>query len=121
MKSKVYFVSVKNSQDILATSEKLKKLLDVSLVLDVAPKGERVCVKMHFGEEGNTGFVNPAYARVICDRITAKGGAAFLSDANTLYRGKRINSSDHLKVACDHGFTKEAIGAEVIIPDDTKK
>lgn len=121
MKSKVYFVSVKNSEDIPATCEKLKRLLDASRILDVVPKGERVCVKVHFGEEGNTGFINPAYVRIVCDGIAAKGSTAFLSDANTLYRGKRINSSDHLKVACDHGFTKEAIGAEVIIPDDTKK
>jgi len=44
-----------------------------------------------------------------------------LSDTNTLYRGERLNSKDHLKLALEHGFTKQATGVDVIIPDDTKK
>ena len=121
MKSKVYFVSVKASNDIQAVNEKLKSLLDKSKVLDFIPKAEKVVVKVHFGEEGNTGFVRAEHLRVICDKICSRGSSAFLSDANTLYRGRRLNSEDHLKLAYEHGFTKEACGADVIIPDDTKK
>jgi hypothetical protein len=121
MKSKVYFVPIKDANDLQAVNEKLKVLLDKSRVLSFIPEKSKVCVKLHFGEEGSTGFVRPEHLRVICDEITANGGSAFLSDANTLYRGSRLNSKEHLKIAYDHGFTKEATGAEVIIPDEAKK
>ncbi|MFH0913385.1 MAG: DUF362 domain-containing protein, partial [Candidatus Omnitrophota bacterium] len=68
----------------------------------------------------NTGFVKPQYLRVICDGILAKGARVFLCDTNTLYRGQRTNSKDHLAIAALHGFTKEATGVEVIIPDDSQ-
>jgi len=76
---------------------------------------------MHFGEEGNTGFVNPQYVRVINDEITLKGALTNLADTNTLYRGRRTNSSDHTGIAYEHGFTRAITGTEVVIPDDTKK
>lgn len=121
MKSKVYFVPVNNSDNSKTIRDKIKRLIEESRALDFINKDYHVAVKMHFGEEGNTGFVNPEYVRVICDKITAKGATAFLSDANTLYRGRRLNSKDHLELAREHGFTKEATGVEVVIPDDTKK
>jgi hypothetical protein len=121
MKSRVYFVAVKDSDEGRAIRDKLKRLLEESRVLDFIRKENEVAVKAHFGEEGNTGFVSPDYVRVICDGIVSKGAAVFLSDANTLYRGRRLNSRDHLELAHEHGFTKEATGVDVIIPDDTKK
>ncbi len=121
MKSRVYFIPVEGSDSLQAINKKLKRLLDESSCLDFVRKKDNVAVKLHFGEEGNTGFVNPAHVRVICDGVSQKGGRPFLSDANTLYRGRRLNSADHLKLAGEHGFTREACAAEVIIPDDTKK
>lgn len=121
MKSKVCFVSVNKSDNSGSICDKVKKLIEESKVFDFINQGQRVAVKIHFGEEGNTGFVNPEYVRVVCDKITAKGANAFLSDANTLYPGKRLNSKEHLKLAHRHGFTKQATGLEVIIPDDSKK
>ena len=78
-------------------------------------------MNLHFGEEGTTGYVRPEHLRLICDEIVKMGTTPFLSDANTLYRGKRLNSKDHLGVAMSHGFTKQAVGADIFIPDDTKK
>jgi len=121
MKSKVYFVAVKDSGDIPDVKRKLKKLLDESKVTDFIRKEHKVAVKAHFGEEGNTGYVRPEYVRIICDEIDKKCASAFLSDANTLYRGRRTNSKDHLKLAREHGFTKDSTGMEIIIPDDSKK
>jgi len=121
MKSKVYFIPVDNSNELALVNEKLKKLLAASKILDFIGKDDRVVIKLHFGEEGNTGFIRPQHLRPIADGITSKGAGAFLSDANTLYRGRRLNSSDHLMLAYDHGFTQEVTGLDVIIPDDTKK
>jgi hypothetical protein len=121
MKSKVYFVAVKDANDIRAVNEKLKRLIKESRTLDFIRKEYKVGVKLHFGEEGNAAFVRPEHVRVVCDEIVSKGATAFLSDANTLYRGRRLNSKDHLALAREHGFTKEAVGIDTIIPDDTKK
>lgn len=121
MKSKVYFIRSSDSDGIELVRGKLSRLLEESRLFDFIRKGDKVAVKMHFGEEGNTGFVKPEYLRVVCDDISKKQATPLLADTNTLYRGKRMNSKDHLSLAYEHGFTKDRAGAEVIIPDDTKK
>jgi uncharacterized protein len=121
MKSKVYAVNIKDADDIRTVNDRLKVLLANSKVFDILGTNQRVAVKAHFGEEGNTGFVRPDHVRVICDEIHRKGAVPLLSDANTLYRGRRLNSKDHLALAHEHGFTKEALGVDIFIPDDGKK
>lgn len=121
MKSKVYFVRVNDSDATGIIKSKLKRLIETSQVLDFIRKGDRVAMKIHFGEEGNTGYVRPEFVRVLSDNITKKQANHFLSDTNTLYRGARTNSQDHLKLAYEHGFTKEVCGSGVLIADDTRK
>ena len=121
MSSKVYFIPLARSDNLQIINEELKELLDKSNLLDFIENNDKCAVKVHFGEEGNTGFVRPEHLRVVCDEIRARGGDAFLSDANTLYRGKRLNSKDHLALAYEHGFTKEITATDVIIPDDSKQ
>ncbi len=121
MKSRVYFIAVSEDESSGVIEDKLLRLLQVSRIADCIGRKESVAVKMHFGEEGNTGYVHPEYLRIICDAIKERGARPFLSDTNTLYRGRRVNSKEHLKLAHEHGFTKGAIGTQVIIPDETKK
>jgi len=121
MKSKVYFIPVNSTDDTNVVSLKLKALLEKSNILGFLRKDNKVAVKIHFGEDGNTGFVKPDYVRIICDGIKNKGSSVSLSDTNALYRGRRTNSKDHLNLAAEHGFTKESTGAKIVIPDDTKK
>lgn len=118
-KSKVYFIPVKETDPAGLIAQKLNKLIEQSQILNFISKDQKIAIKIHFGEEGNTGFVKPEYARAICDTIANKKAKAFLADTNTLYKGKRTNSTDHLKIAAEHGFTKEKVNADIIIPDDT--
>ncbi|MFH0762265.1 MAG: DUF362 domain-containing protein [Candidatus Omnitrophota bacterium] len=123
MKSKVYFTAVDNSDNVRLISAKLKSLLDESGLLGFIKKDERVAVKMHFGEEDNTGFVPAQYLGIICEGIIKQPGRQakpFLIDTNTLYRGKRMNSRQHIRLAYSHGFTKDKTGVEVIIPEDSQ-
>lgn len=120
MKSKVYFTQIDNADSPENIAAKLTRLLDKSQLLGFIGKNDTVAVKMHFGEEGNTGFIQPRYLRIICAAVTAKEARCFLIDTNTLYRGKRTNSKEHLQLAYQHGFTKEGVGVEVIIPDDAR-
>ena len=120
-KSKVYFIPVSEQDKSPIIAKKLRNLLSESRILDFLSRGQRVAVKIHFGEEGNTGFVKPEHVRIVCDAISDKGAKAFLSETNTLYKGRRTNSQEHLAIAAEHGFTKERMGVDIIIPDDSKK
>ncbi len=119
MKSRVYFISIDSLDNLQVINQKLKCLIDESKVLDFIQKKDKVAVKLHFGEEGNTGFVIPQHVRVVSDAAISFGASVFLAETNTLYRGRRLNSQEHLKLAYEHGFTKEITHADLIIPDDT--
>lgn len=119
--SKVYFVKVSESDAVESVKAKLEKLIDSSKLFDFIKSSGHAAVKMHFGEEGNTGHVRAEYASVVCRKVIEKGSEPFLADTNTLYRGRRTNSVDHIKLVAEHGFTKDACSADIIVPDDTKK
>lgn len=76
---------------------------------------DRVAVKLHFGEEGNTRFVSPANLRPILASLARHNSNHFLTDANALYRGRRHNATDHLEIARKHGFFD--LGVPVVIAD----
>ncbi len=121
MKSTVYYVPVENAEPEDAVARKLVRLCQGSGLFGRIQARQTVAVKLHFGEEGNQGFVRPAFLAAICDQVRQRLARPVLADTNTLYRGRRTNSADHLTLAYEHGFTPEATGAEVIIPDDTRK
>jgi hypothetical protein len=74
-----------------------------------------VAIKVHFGEKGNTRYVPPGHIRPIIEVLRPLKGKLFLTDANTLYRGMRLNATDHLKIAKEHGF--ESLGTKILIAD----
>jgi uncharacterized protein len=78
-------------------------------------KKDRIAVKLHFGEEGNTRFVSPENLRPILACLAKHNSNHFLTDANALYRGMRHNATDHLKIVQKHGFDK--LGLPVVIAD----
>ena len=121
MKSKVWYCPVENGESVPAVKNKLARLIDASKVLACVGKKELAAVKLHFGEEGNTGHVDPEYVGVICGAIAGRGALPFFSDTNTLYKGRRTKSSDHIQLAYEHGFTPQNIHAEIDIPDDDVK
>jgi uncharacterized Fe-S center protein len=120
MKSRVYFIGVDNQDNRKSINQKFARLIKESKVLDCLQENDRAVFKLHFGEEGNTGFVHPEHIRVAVDAALGQGAQVFLADTNTLYRGKRLNSSEHLKLAYQHGFTKKITNADVIIPNDQR-
>ena len=119
MKSKVYFTPVSDSDDRTAIKAKFSRLLDESKALDFISVGQKVAIKVHFGEEENTGFVKPEYVSIACDRIIKKQASPLVTDTNTLYKGRRSSTTEHLELAREHGFTDEVLGAAVVIAADT--
>jgi hypothetical protein len=74
-------------------------------------------VKIHFGEPGNLAYIRPNFASTVVNYIKSKGAMPFLTDANTLYVGRRSNAVDHLRSAWENGFNPLAVDCPVIIAD----
>ena len=112
----VWFAPMRSPKK-LSLVKRAGTLLERAGLAEAIEENDLVAVKMHFGEEGNTGFVQPIFVREVVSRIRAHGGKPFLTDANTLYRGKRFNAVDHLACAVHNGFSFATIDAPVIIAD----
>jgi uncharacterized Fe-S center protein len=113
--AKVYFADLKANQESLL--RKVDRLCTACGMDQFINKGDLVAIKMHFGEPGNTGYVRAQYVRRLVDKLTKLGARPFLTDANTLYVGRRSNAVDHLRSAVLNGFDFAVAGAPVIIAD----
>ncbi|HBY03575.1 MAG TPA: 4Fe-4S ferredoxin [Desulfotomaculum sp.] len=112
----VYFTDLRarHSENLF---DKLAKLFKKAGFEELISKKDLVAVKLHFGEKGNTGYLNPLFVRNIVDQVKKLGGKPFLTDTNTLYAGSRENSIDHLQTAIENGFAYAVTAASLIIAD----
>ena len=115
MPAKVYFAPVEKDKE--KNVENLKKLFDAAGAKDCLKTNDSVAIKMHFGEPGNTAFLKPHYIKPIVEKTLELNVKPFLTDANTLYKGGRNNSKDHLESAKKHGYSKETMGIPTVIAD----
>lgn len=118
-KSKVYFIDFHTSpkQNIL---KKLLKLVEKAGISQIDFEKKLVAIKIHFGEPGNLSYIRPNFAAVIVKLVEELGGLPFLTDANTLYKGRRSNAVYHLQAAMENGFNPMAVGCNVMIADGLK-
>lgn len=112
--SNVYFSNFHGKKSRLDMTSKLFDKADFKSIID---PGDIVAIKVHFGEPGNTAFLSPIFARRVVEKIKEAGGKPFLTDANTLYVGRRSNAVDHLISAIENGFSYATVGAPVVIAD----
>lgn len=116
MASKVYFTNLRvNSKTSLL--DKLEKLFHKAGFDRTITPRDLVAIKLHFGEPGNLAYIRPPFVRRVVDIVKKLEGRPFLTDANTLYVGKRANSVDHLESAIQNGFDYAVVGAPLIIAD----
>ena len=117
MISEVYFTNMTSNNPNDSLLLKLERLYERTGFSFLISENDKVAIKTHFGEIGNTGYIQPQYARKIVDALKKLNSKPFLTDTNTLYHAKRDNSVDHLETATKHGFTYSVINAPVIIAD----
>ncbi|MHB8908299.1 MAG: DUF362 domain-containing protein [Syntrophales bacterium] len=79
--------------------------------------GDRVGIKIHWGEKGNESFLPPSYTQTIVRWLQESGLKPFVFDTTVLYSGGRRTASDSLKTAAEHGFTEAYLGCPVLIGD----
>ena len=118
MPSNVYLVRLNSGESDEVISKKLCNLAERSNVLNFIKKDSYTGIKIHFGEEGNTGHIKAQWLKDLVARVQGITKNIFFTDTNVLYKqSKRTNSVDHFKLAHEHGFGFEDTGVPVIIAD----
>lgn len=116
----VYFATSRAREAKESLMSKIKVLFEVAGMKKMISPGDVVAVKLHMGEKGNTRFLRPIFARKIVEEIKEVGGKPFITDTCGLgLISPRGNSIGYLKIAAEHGYTQDAMGAPIIIADGT--
>ncbi len=115
-KSKVYYLNI-NKKHGISLVNRLGDAIDDLKMLSGMDNGDRVGIKLHFGERGGFSYIRPPFIGSIVERVKRNGGNPFLTDSNTLYHHKRDNAVDHLVTASINGFGYDTVGCPVIIAD----
>jgi len=116
MASKVYFWNLRASSKA-PLHARMRSLLKAAKADQYISEGDLTAIKLHFGEEGTTGFLRPLWIKPILDYIAESGGKSFLTDASTLYVGQRGEAVSHSLCAAKHGWDPLILNAPVIIAD----
>ena len=118
MASDVFMIKVKNGDPDEVMARKLNELIDASGVLKFIQREDYTGIKIHFGEEGNTGHIKAEWLKGLVERLRSITNNIFFTDTNVLYKqSKRTNAVDHLKLAYSHGFDFQKMSVPVIIAD----
>lgn len=91
-----------------------RTLADITLPFS---PGNRVGIKLHWGEKGNKTFLPPVYAREVARFLIDRGMRPCVLDTTVLYSGGRRSGADSLQTAAEHGYTEDYLGCPVIIAD----
>ena len=117
--AKVYFTDFRCTGDENLQA-KFTRLMKAAGMGKIDFEDRFTAIKLHFGEVGNMAYLRPNWAKTVADFVKERGGRPFLTDANTLYVGKRKHALDHLEIAYENGFSPFATGCHVIIADGLK-
>lgn len=116
MSSKVYFIDL-SANASMNLQRKLEKLIRKAGIETIDFNRKITAIKIHFGEPGNLAYIRPNFAATVVNFLISKGAKPFLTDANTMYTGRRSNAVDHLRSAWENGFNPLAVDCPVIIAD----
>ncbi len=122
MKSKVFFTDRQARPDYNMLDKLEHIFKELGLDKEIRP-GDKVMVKTHFGQWGNTNYLRPAYTRKIVDLVRAAGGEPFVAETTGLgygvggAYGGRTTTPEYLAMATLNGFTEATVGAPIIMAD----
>lgn len=115
MNSEVHFFDVGNYMNIF---KGIDDLLNTMIGKEVGV-GDRVAIKVHFGERGNYTYIRPVFVRRVVDFVRSRGGLPFVTDTTTLYPGgARMTVKEELETARYNGFSEEGLGCPIVIADE---
>lgn len=79
--------------------------------------GGRIAVKTHMGEPGNTYYIRPELARLVCGIISGIGCEPFIFDTPVAYSSPRNSTDGYLKSAAAHGYSEKSLECPVVVSD----
>jgi uncharacterized Fe-S center protein len=100
---------------VIHVQEELKGVITEQIVETFEP-GERVALKLHFGEPGNSTRLKPGTVRPFVDILKTHNIHPFLFDSPVMYHSPRNTAESYLAVAKKHGFFD--LGCPVVISDE---
>src|SRR4030042_3814513 len=120
MSSKVWFMNDRAQSFETSMVAKMLTVFDAAGFAEMISPGDVVAVKLHCGEDNNTGYLRPVYARALVDRIKELGGRPFVCDTTTLpYMpvSARCTALDELLTAERNGYNSATLGCPFIVAD----
>ncbi|MDR3631540.1 MAG: DUF362 domain-containing protein [Desulfocapsaceae bacterium] len=117
MRENVYYIEASDNENDEVLCEKLQSLIQAEDLLGFVADKDIAAVKTHFGESPDLGFARPLYLKMLGREIQARGGAPFLTETSTLYKGNRDNAIKHIAHAQAQGFDFAATGMPIIMAD----
>ena len=78
---------------------------------------KKVGIKVHFGENGNRNHLRPEFVRAAAVAASYYNLQPVVIETTALYRGRRQEAFEHLRLAREHGFTTQSILSPVEILD----
>lgn len=115
--SQVYLVAARATDSPTALAARIDALWRRAALDDVFKERDLAALKLHVGEPGTKTFVAPPIVAELVRHMAATGAKPFLTDTAVLYRSPRDNAVSHARVARDHGFSPDAVGAPFLSAD----
>lgn len=117
--SQVFFTNLRTTptSNLL---DKMERLVRRAGIAGIDFENRFAAIKIHFGEPGNMAYLRPQYAARMAGLLRSLGAKPFLTDANTLYSGRRANAVDHLQSAMENDYNPISAQCQVIIADGLK-
>jgi uncharacterized Fe-S center protein len=81
----------------------------------VFAKGDRVAIKLHMGEPGNSYFIAAPLAKRVVDCLASLGAKPFIFDSPVMYSSPRNDERRYLDAAAAHGYSKKDLGCPVVV------
>ncbi|MFX1340362.1 MAG: DUF362 domain-containing protein, partial [Promethearchaeota archaeon] len=112
----------------MVTNNLVKTRLLLDKILDNINSGDKVGIKLHFGESHNTRYLRHDYIQEVIKAVKLKGAIPTLietqgigtkinrvaiNDDYTLCLGCRKHASDHERIAHLHGYIESVVGAPI--------
>jgi uncharacterized Fe-S center protein len=96
---------------------KFGSMLDASGLANLIGQRDRVAIKIHFGEPGNTTTTPPALVRALIQKLHDLQARPFVVDTCSRSGGLRADAVGCLQAAATHGYLEANLGAPVLVAD----
>jgi uncharacterized Fe-S center protein len=115
--SKVYLAPVRRTDPEPDVIDKVSALWEQADLRRSFQRNDLAALKLHVGEPGTRPYLSPGVLATLVRLIGETGARPFLTDTAVLYGSARDTGLGHARVAVEHGFGMERVGAPFVPAD----